>query len=495
MKEKIMIKTILLKKNKLLIIAFFALFSLLIPVLVFSKGANASEFFSEGTGDPPVNVPGAISMQEAYRQIAKRCMPAVVSLQVDVVEKLEGGYNPFMGDEFFRRFYGFGPEGQQPRERKGRSFGSGFLISKDGYLISNHHVVENAEKIIVQFENNSTKYEAKVVGTDKDSDVALLKIEGKDFPFLEVGKSSSLEVGDLVVAIGNPYGLQFTLTTGVISATGRDSLGGGPKYQNFLQTDVAINPGNSGGPLINIYGQVVGINSMIFSQSGGSVGIGFSIPIDMAKEIILQLKEGGKVVRGWVGLMILDVTEEMVETLGIEPQGVYISETQKNSPADKAGIKAGDIILMFNKEKVKDATHMVQLVGATKPNTKVPVVVLRKKERVQLEITVESVSKPEESKEKKVIAESSHKKLGLTLLEEKNSEGVTELVIKEVSSDSPFGKAGVKVGDIIVMIQWEDVRSIKSFNEIVSKSKKGERLLFHIKRGSFLRPVVITVGN
>ncbi len=440
--------------------------------------------------EPPLSKEtlATLSLQETYRAIADKNIPTVVSIQVEATVSGEGMDPMADQDEFFRRFFGMPAPKRQ--ERKAQSFGSGFLISKDGYLISNDHVVKNAKKITVKFGGETKEYEAKLIGTDPDTDLALLKIEGKDFPFVSLGNSDQLKIGDIVVAIGNPFGLASTFTTGVVSATGRNQISEGPRFQNFIQSDVAINPGNSGGPLINIYGEVVGINSMILSRGGGNIGIAFSIPVNLAKEVVEQLKAKGSVTRGWLGVVIVDISPEMAKDLDVSQKGVYIPEVSPGSPAEKGGIKAADIILEFDGKEVKNTQDLINRVGRTTPGNTVNLLIQRANKKITLKITIEgktsgqvAATSPKDNPK----ASKTSGTFGLTVQENKG--GGVQIV--SLDEDSPFRAKDVRPGDVIRMVNYEDVNSLADYQRLIEAGKNLDRMLFHIQRGNALQPVLI----
>ena len=422
----------------------------------------------------------SLNLQQTYNRIAQKNMSAVVSLHVTTMI-VNQNRQPFFEDDFFRRFFGLPNE---PTARKKQTYGTGFIISKDGYLISNHHVIENSAEIVVVFEDSDKQYKAKIIGSDKDSDVALLKItSGNNFPYVTMGNSEGIKVGDLVVAIGNPFGLSHTFTTGVVSAKGRNAIGQN-KYENFIQTDVAINPGNSGGPLINIFSEVIGINSMIYSQSGGSIGIGFAIPINMAKNIVDQLKKKGIVQRGWLGVSIQDINMQMAKDLDIEKRGVYIPEVFKNSPAQKAGIRAGDIILQINGEKITDSNNLRNKIASLSPGTIIKVTVLRRREQKEIKVTIAS----QEDQKITYSSDGNKKYFGVVVADTDGSFGV---IIQSVDTQSPFAKKGVREGDIIRMINWQEITHSAQFDEIMTELKNKRKIIFHIQRGNYLQVVAI----
>ncbi|MBN8218650.1 MAG: Do family serine endopeptidase, partial [Spirochaetes bacterium] len=426
-----------------------------------------------------------LSLQDTYRTIADRSLSAVVSVYVEVA--LEE--SPEIGgdmDDFFNFFFGNPRRGKprpnQPRERTQQAFGSGFLISEDGYLLSNDHVVHNARKITVKFANG-TEYPAKVVGTDADTDLALLKIEGKAFTHLSLGDSDVLRVGDIVVAVGNPFGLQSTFTTGVVSAKGRTQLAEGPRFQNFIQTDVAINPGNSGGPLINIFGEVVGINSMILSRSGGSMGLSFSIPVNMAKEVIEQLKTKGSVTRGWLGVGVMDLTADKAKELDIPAKGVYLPEIYSNSPAEKAGLKPADILIEFNGKEIPNSQELVNLVGRTPPGTRITLTVLRANEKKQFTAVIET--RPAQQTPSTSGGKADDGKpaptpyLGLHVKEDKAG-----VVVTGMEDDSPFRGYDVRRGDLIYQVDYNTVANLADYTKFMDAAKAKGKAIVIFRRGN-----------
>ncbi len=325
--------------------------------------------------EPPVkDVPADIlATQRAFSQVSKKVTPCVVNISTISRKKL---IRPFPDmPPLFEEFFGGGPQA-----RRDKSLGSGFIISRDGYIVTNEHVVRDAESIRVKLSNDKV-YDARIVGGDQKTDIAVIKIEAVDLPVAVLGDSDRLEVGQWAIAIGNPFGLESSMTVGVISATGRSNVGI-EVIENFIQTDASINPGNSGGPLLNIHGEVVGINTAIVAAGQG---IGFAIPTAMAKPIITQLVDKGKVTRAWLGVSIKPVSEEIARSLGLaKPTGTMIAGVQKNGPAEMGGVKAGDLILLFGGVEVRDPSHLQQLVAATRIGTAVQVVVLRNGSRTTL---------------------------------------------------------------------------------------------------------------
>ena len=328
-------------------------------------------------------------------QVAKQQNPAVV--WVESVQKVKKMNRQTPDHPFFRNFPGV----PQPPQRGGGT-GSGFIIDPEGYVLTNHHVINNAEKIIVRLEvaGKEKKMEAELIGSDKKTDIALLKIKRDDnsttpFPYIPMGNSKNLEVGEWVIAIGNPFGLSHTVTTGIVSAKGRD-IGSGP-YDEFIQTDASINPGNSGGPLLNMKGEVIGINTAIISgNAGGNVGIGFAIPIHMAADIMKDLREHGKVTRGWLGVMIQNVTQDLADSFSLKTtQGALVSDVLPNGPAFKGGLQRGDVIVKFGDQPVESVSELPRLVAAVKPGETVDVVIMRDGKKQTVRVTIDAQSEKE----------------------------------------------------------------------------------------------------
>ena len=339
------------------------------------------------------------NLSKAFTNVAKKAKPAVVFITAErTVEVPSRAMPPQFRDpfeDFFDRFSPHqGPRQSEPRKRQQVGQGSGFIISPDGYVLTNNHVVGQADKIKVKL-HDGRELEAKKVGTDPKSDVAVIKLEGKDFPVLPLGDSDELEVGEWVIAIGNPFGLAETVTVGVVSAKGRSRVGIAD-YEDFIQTDAAINPGNSGGPLINLRGEAVGINTAIFSRSGGYMGIGFAIPIDMAEVIKDQLVKTGKVTRGFLGIMMQDLTKELSESLGsTTTEGILVAEVVEGSPAEKAGFKQGDIITKLDGQPATEMSKFRNEVGLMAPGTKAEITVVRDGKELKLAATIGTWGEPD----------------------------------------------------------------------------------------------------
>ena len=453
----------------------------------------------------PAERPGVIS---SFAPLVKRVMPTVVN--VSVVQKvkgfgMEGGDQPgedpgsgqgggggggeggpgagpggppmqpfggpFGGDPFeqFRRFFG-----EIPHEFKQHGLGSGVIVSPDGYIMTNNHVVGNADTIQVTL-MDKREFTAKVIGKDSKTDLALIKIDTKEpLPFAALGNSDGTEVGDWVVAIGNPFGFSLTVTAGIVSAKGR-ALGG--NYDEFIQTDAAINPGNSGGPLFDINGKVVGINTAIYSRTGTSAGIGFAIPIDLAKSVMDQLKSHGKVVRGWLGVEIQEVTPELAQSFGLaRPDGALVANVEKDSPAAKAGIKRGDVIVKFNGHEVHEQHELPELVAETPIKKTVDVEVVRGGKQLTLNVTVGELKENEMASASG--AEQPGSGWGLQVGEitpdvarEFNLQSDKGIVVRQVKPDSPGAEAGLEQGDVILEVNHDKVNSLKDFMAHAKEAK------------------------
>lgn len=388
---------------------------------------------------------------------------------------------------------------QMPRDRG--SLGSGFIISKDGYVLTNDHVVDQMDNITVIL-NDQREFTAKLIGSDERSDLALLKIEAKNLPTLSLAKDEKLKVGQWVVAIGSPFGLDYSASAGIVSAIGRSipSAHTESNYVPFIQTDVAINPGNSGGPLFNMDGDVVGINSQIYSPSGGSVGLSFAIPASLAVDVVAQLKEKGRVDRGWLGVMIQDVDKDLASSLGMDkPMGALISEADPEGPAAKSGLKAGDLIIKFNGNLVHTSSDLPYLVGRTPPKSKVPVVIMRKGKEQTVNVTVGILPvSPEEALERpaNAPAENPVDALGLVVTPlDRTTRGGAEagVIVQEVKPDSPAAEAGLQSGDIITQLAFSDIKSVADYNKVVKGLPKNEpqAIRFYRQNRPVFRSVII----
>jgi serine protease Do len=437
------------------------------------------------SGSPELRSPGQLP---DFVELAKKMRPVVVNISTTQVSEGRGQPefgNPFGEDDpfndFWKRFFG-GPVPRGPQRQ--RSLGSGFIIDADGSILTNNHVVENAQKIVVKL-SDEQEYEAKVVGRDAKTDIAVIKINTKNgLTAAGLGDSDNLEVGEWVMAIGNPFGLDSTVTSGIVSAKGRH-IGQGP-YDNFIQTDASINPGNSGGPLINLRGEVVGINTAIFSRSGGNIGIGFAIPINLVKELLPQLRGKGKVTRGYLGVLIQKVTPEIAESLGMDRgRGALVANVSKDGPAEKAGVKVGDVIIEFDGKEIKDSGDLPIIVARTPVDRKVRMKVLRDKKELQLTVSVG------ELKDEEVVASAPEKgELGMTvqrltpqIAESLGLEKTEGVVVSAVDPGSAADEAGIRRGDVILEVDRKTIRTIDEYKKAVAGIRKGKGVLLLVRRG------------
>ncbi|MFI4954584.1 MAG: DegQ family serine endoprotease [Gammaproteobacteria bacterium] len=384
--------------------------------------------------------------------------------------------DPF-ADEYFSPFRDlfpefFGDEGFTPRGHDTRSLGSGFLISADGFLLTNNHVIRDADEIQVSL-NDGREYIATVIGEDEGSDLALLKIDEKDLPFVEFGSSTDLKVGEWVLAIGSPYGFEQSVTAGIVSAKGRPLYS--EKYVPFIQTDVAINPGNSGGPLFNLKGQVVGINSQIISTSGGYIGLSFAVPSDVAVTVIDQLKTKGYVSRGWLGVVFQNVDSSLAESFGLErPEGALVAQVVEDSPASAAGLKSGDILTKYNDQVIKEAEDLPPLVGNTPPNSTVVLTLIRDAKEQQIKVKIAELEpETEEAVDSKPGKADVKNRLGIqvrTLTDEEISRlGVEHgVLVTALQEDGAAADAGIRRGDVIFSLNQQDIATEEDFNKVMA---------------------------
>ncbi|MEA3405714.1 MAG: DegQ family serine endoprotease [Pseudomonadota bacterium] len=441
-----------------------------------------------------------------FTKLVEESSPVVVN--ISTTKKVTRKSHPqFEGlpEELLRRFFGIpgfempdrDPRGGQPRElpqQESHSLGSGFIISEDGYILTNNHVIDGADDIVVRMRNRQ-ELKAKVIGVDARTDVALLKVEADDLPVAKIGRSSTLKAGQWVLAIGEPFGLDYTVTHGIVSAVGRSLPD--DTYVPFIQTDVSINPGNSGGPLFNLDGEVVGVNAQIFSKSGGSMGLSFSIPIDIAMNVAEQLMDSGKVSRGFLGVQVQEVTSDLSKSFGLKaPTGALVGQTYPDTPAERAGIRAGDIILEFNGQKVKKSADLPPLVGVAKVNKPIKVVLLRQGKKVNITVKLTELDKAEQVASKQNGA-TENDRLGATVeaLTKEELDAVNlPFGVKVISmDDGAASKAGIRPGDIIVTIDFQPVKNLNSLRKILEKAPAGRSLPVRVvrnKRSLFL-PLVL----
>ncbi len=435
--------------------------------------------------DPPQLLPD-------FRKLVKQNEPTVVNISTTQapnrkpaartpgLPELPGAENPYL--EFFKRFFQERPE--LPGERQANSLGSGFILSADGYILTNAHVARDADKIIVRLSDQRER-PAKVIGVDELTDVALLKIEGENLPAVKIGDSDALEVGEWVLAIGSPFGLEHTATQGIVSAVGRNLPTGA--YVPFIQSDVAVNPGSSGGPLFNLRGEVVGINSQIYSSTGGYMGLSFAIPIKLAMQIVEQIKATGEVTRGWLGILLQAVNNDLAEAFKLDrPRGALVAQILPDSPAASAGFRQGDVILRYAGEPVEDSSQLPRMIGVTPVGKTVAMSILRNGEPMEIKATIARLeSAPAEPVT--TMDEHSDSRLGLTVADLSNEQRRTlgpeeQGVLVTTLDEGPAANAGLYPDDIILQVNHLPVKSASQFVELAQDLPKGKAIPLLVRR-------------
>ncbi len=471
----------MLKKNNDKVFYFLSIVTLFCLLLSFNSLAKVStddstDFLSR--------------LGTAMAKISEQVKPSIVN--ISTTRMIKAQRHPFFDDPFFRRFFGDDPFWQQ--RRKITNLGSGVIATSDGYILTNNHVIEGAEDILVKLSNNK-EYKGRVVGTDKRSDLAVIKIEEKNLPTIKWGDSDKLRVGEIVLAIGNPYGLNQTITMGIISALGRSGIGI-TDYEDFIQTDAAINPGNSGGALINTKGELVGINTAIFSTTGGYQGIGFAIPSNMAKSVMNSIIKQGKMVRGWLGVHIQPLTPELIKQFNLrEDYGVLLSDIVEGGPAEKAGLKRGDVLIEYDGKKVEGPLHLRNMVASTTPGEVVSIRIIRDGKTSIFKVKIEELPSEDDLQAGfrtpnkfrgiyvKDLTDEFLRKSGI----KKKIKGV---VIDNIEQDSPaFGR--LREGDIIVEINRRNIESVADFINITSNIRPEQDVLLSVVRGGSSLFIVI----
>jgi len=486
---------------RLAVLAMVAFACVLIGLVVGSNIGSDKLSAQEKISAAPFHGQGVplVNGHSPFVGVAERVKPAVVNISAKSV--VEDRFHTLfdMNDEFWKRFFGLPPGDRSPqRLRRAESLGSGFLISADGYILTNNHVVKGADNIMVKL-SDTKEFQAKLIGSDSETDVALLKIDtDESMPYLELGDSDSILVGDWAIAVGNPFpqlGLDRTVTVGVISALGRKGLvfgGEYPAYQNYIQTDASINPGNSGGPLVDIRGQVIGVNSAIVTPSGGNVGIGFAIPINLARKVSDELRRSGSISRGWLGILPRDIDNNLAEALGLsKAEGVLVESVEPGSPAEEGGLKVGDVIVNFDGRKVTDAQQFRFLVADAGPGKKVSIGILRDGSNKTLSCKLGDRSKflgvaSSAGREKE-----ESKWLGLSvstftreMAASRGIDFVPGVIIDDVEVNSAADNGGLFRGDIILEINRQPVQTKADFIRIArSLTDRKKSILFLIKRG------------
>jgi len=433
--------------------------------------------------------PAATVSAPAFTEVAKAVTPAVVNITSRIARKHERMMrNPM--DEFFRSPFGFpfGPEGPMPpREPHGGGMGSGVIVSPEGYIITNNHVVDGASELTVTLPDKR-EFKAKIVGTDPKTDLAVVKINASNLPYVRWGDSSKLQVGEYVLAVGNPFGLNSTVTLGIVSALGRGHMGI-TQYEDFIQTDAAINPGNSGGALVNTAGELVGINTAIVSQTGGYQGVGFAVPANMAKPVYESLVATGKVVRGYLGVAIQELTQDLAKSFGLkQAKGALVSSVAEDSPAERAGIKQGDVIVAYQGKPIEDPAVLQREVTRTPVGTKAMLKVIRDGREQEVAVTIGEQSETAkvasaDSSMENVLAGVEVQSLDLQTARELGLRGKAQgVVVVNVEPDSLADRAGLAQGDVIKEINRQPIKSVRDYEKIVSNLKKDESALLLINR-------------
>lgn len=483
--------------------------TLLLGLLAVAGWLTVAVVANEATSPPKVTVSDKPLDRTArvgisFAPVVKKVSPSVVTIYSKRTVKVPRYFSPFADDPFFRRFFGGDdPRGNQPETRQQQGLGSGVIISEDGYILTNNHVVEGADKdgVSVAFADGKTEYTANIVGTDPATDVAVLKIEAKNLTPITIGDSEHLEVGDVVLAVGNPFGVGQSVTLGIVSALGRDSggrilgRGGYEGYEDFIQTDAPINPGNSGGALVDVEGRLVGINQSIVSGSGVNAGVGFAIPINLARSIMDQLVTDGKVTRGFLGVGIQPVTADLAKAFELpDENGALVNGVQPGTPAARAGLKAGDVVIELNGKKVSDSRHFRLMVAQTPPKSKVTLKLLRDGKERTLTATLGTLpselggtgsGEPAETEQSKADALDALDGVEVadidsrTRLQNSIPSEVLGALITQVEQGSPAEAAGLKPGDVIIEIERKPVANADEAVEL-SEKVKGDRVLLRV---------------
>ncbi len=470
-------------KNRLLRGLHFFFVSILIQMLALQM------LFTPVQAQDPSELEQLIRQSKTRAALVQNVQKAVVHIKVEKILRNSEGQplnNPYdlYNEEFFKRFFpGIKPPQSQPQQPfRQEGMGSGSIISKDGYILTNHHVVGEADRILVKLYDGK-EISAKLVGTDPESDISVIKIDGNGYDFLSMGNSKELMVGESVIAVGNPFGLTQTVTYGIVSAKGRTNVGIN-EYENFIQTDAAINPGNSGGPLVNLRGEIIGVNSAIFTRSGGYQGIGFAVPINMARRVMEDLIEKGSVSRGWLGVGIQDINQDLAQAFKLDDtNGSLITGVMKDTPADVAGLKRGDVVIEINGETVKNSNHLRNEIANAGAGSEIELLVIRDSGKRKFLIRLDErpkqlgrvAMKPEvmEENEMGFVVE----ELTPEMARQLKLESASGVVIRKVGPDSPAARAGLVPGMLILEINRQPIRSIGDFNQAAAQSRLEEGIL------------------
>lgn len=488
---------------------FLAIFLFLVGMVAGAAATTRLQLVSIGGAvSPPIEnrssaepSPSGIEPVQIFAEVSGKVTPAVVNISTtrrsaEGNERLEEF--PFSNDPFFKRFFG-DRNFQRPEIPRERSLGSGVIVDPQGYIITNDHVVSKADEIKVVM-NDQREFKGKLIGSDPKSDLALIKVEGKDLPTVPWGNSAGLRTGEYVLAVGNPFGLNQTVTMGIVSAVGRANVGIAD-YEDFIQTDAAINPGNSGGALVNVRGELIGINTAIFSRSGGYMGIGFAVPSDMAKSVMDSLVKTGTVRRGWIGISIQEVTPGLAKEFGLsDPKGALIGDVMPKSPAEQAGLKRGDVIVEFNGKEIKNTGQLRNLVASTPIGNKAKLKVLRDGREKELEVTLDEQSKegaaarPDDEEKATPSALNGVQVLEMTpgVAREIGLSGQEGVIVDQVRPNSPAREAGLQRGDVILEVNRNPIKDPGGYREMRSKLEKDDGVLLLINRQG--RTLFLRVG-
>ncbi|ALV24770.1 periplasmic heat shock serine protease HtrA, Do family [Campylobacter iguaniorum] len=454
-------------------------------------GANIS-FNDANTNYNRINPANDANTVLSFNSSIAKAKKSVVNISTSKTLKVQQGVNSLMDDPFFQEFFGFHFKLPKERNQKSTSLGSGVIISKDGYIVTNYHVVEDAEEIIVTLLDNSKEYKAKIIGSDPKTDLAIIKVDAKNFEAISFGDSSKALEGDIVFAIGNPFGVGGSISQGIISGLNKDNIGLN-QYEDFIQTDASINPGNSGGALVDSRGALLGINSAILSRSGGNNGIGFAIPSNMVKTIAQKLITDGKISRGYIGVMISNLTDDQKEIYKSK-KGALISNVEKDKPADKAGLKRGDLIIKIDDQNVENATDLKNIIGSLAPNKEIKVTYERAGQNSTTELKLIDMDNTS------AVKKNDYSSDGLTLknlsddVRAKNQipKDIKGIIIAEVAPNSNAANAGFEVGDVIIQVNETTINSIDDYVKELKNSRKQDRkLMIWINRLGVLMGLVL----
>jgi serine protease Do len=451
-------------------------------------GLTSSDFYSYAYAEPKIpqqSIDILSKTGEAIAEIVEEVKPAIVNISTTRTIKVQRGPELFFDDPFFRRFFGKELPFRAPRERKAISLGSGVIVDPKGYILTSNHVIQGAEEIEVTL-SDKREFKGKIIGTDPMTDIAVVKIEADHLQTIKWGDSDKLRVGETVLAIGSPYGLAGTVTMGIVSAVGRANVGIA-SYEDFIQTDAAINPGNSGGALVNVKGELIGINAAIFSTTGGYQGIGFAVPSDMAKAVMDSLIKEGKVIRGWFGVTIQGMTPELAKQFNLkEENGVLVSDVIDGSPAEKAGIQRGDVIIEFEGKKIDEPYQLRNMVANTAPGQEVVIKIIREDKTETKKVTIgelpSEMQKPSKGEYNNLLRGVTVQDLTPDIYESLNlPKRLKGVVVSNIDENSPAAMALTK-GDVIQEINRQKITSVKNYENVVAKIKQGEDILLLIFR-------------